>query len=1436
MDTFVYEPDPDGKTQQVAVIMTGQVYRDAGLKHSKHPQVEGRLYDRLCVIGKHPLRDEVRRLAAHIALLVNDKEFRPTVAWLDNFMRRFCLSKKKMGFHSMNMLKAKEKPFKQDAGASTMALSGEKGLTQEEVYSALGFSKDFTGIGERGIENGSPGNVMNGKVREENGVKNGNDVDKVSQMEVDSIASNSTTQEPLTEINKLEENTTGGEAQISEKERVGKIKVKSNSLLFDNNILEADVKESSGESNKNDKLREEDDDNKVEGQGNNSSNDELEERDSSNFAEKSESESESDDRNSASEEEEEERMKSKQETSITYTRKENEYYKKNLDALQNRLSTSVIRCTSCFEQVNHQIERLVCTHPALGVFLCRRCYKYYGKGKFHKDDDGYDEYCRLCAEGGDILCCEQENCFNGFCKRCIKRVLGRSELKNAEKAKKWSCYICDPAPMTEIRAQHRLILSNLHEEEKKKDNMSRKELKAKEIKNKFALLKSRRLEKKALVESQQKPKTKDSLKDNEGKKKETPRGEPWLRHIIDSFSGVLLDCCENVQKIEEVWAKYDYTKEATAKTAKRICKQSSQMREIFEKVEKDIKKEIAKLSDVVSEDVEILENNAYEVELCDKSKDSLGDESIAESSINTQRNTNNEIEVGAGGMDDDSVEEETNAIEGNDGVKKRSDNLDTNEEAHQSNPSESIRSRSNKDSDSKEKETDALEENDGKIRENNSKKCEEANQNSPSMSTRSRFSKISGNKEEETDVLGENDAVKKRDDKIKKSEDIQGCTARSTRSNSKRDSECKQTEEAAVTNPSDDVKYGVALDRGKEKPVGQDSSKGKVETDKFAQMMSDDENSSVKEGASAENQQNAPEASENSVNTENDLQDGNEEVENLKKSLRQKGNKQDVDDDERNSEMREEKEESSPRKKTNKEDSEFDTHGSEESDKKVKMEILHSTPKKEATANKSVIDDAEGDENKGTLKNLKKECVKKEIKYEKTDSSVKVKTEDMSEEDEKKSTKTKRKSSEGKAKDTKKRRKREVSEDSDDILLGIGTSTGEEVESENENAKTKKQRNNKSKKVSNGDDEGKERNVSRKTANANKKAFSSLLASDSSDDENNMKKRSKRVSQGKKKKQSSGAEKADKTVISETSNSDENEIEKESKGKVKEKDSNDKEAKDAISDSESDLDLEDTLKPKCKKKKHLRERERMAAPGESRKQRRIKAKRMKLTEEEREDLEKQQLDNSAVVRIQRLKASVINTLEESESIHVADYPDLDNGSSELDQATYDGDAEEEEDSDREFSRLMKFDVSKKFCKPSPKCKKKIPPSDDEQEEEEEDDKEESNDGDKKNPRKNERKKKEGLLDISVDKDVDEEEEEECKKKKRREGISVNEKMKKNLLMSSDEEAESSEEDESRNDLEEAEREKLKYEKRKVKKEQESEKEEEGEEEGGEDEE
>lgn len=66
------------------------------------------------------------------------------------------------------------------------------------------------------------------------------------------------------------------------------------------------------------------------------------------------------------------------------------------------------------------------------------------------------------------------NCIEFFSlKRCIKRTMGRSELKNAETAENWACYVCDKTSMTELRALHRAILSNLEESEVQDDNLSR---------------------------------------------------------------------------------------------------------------------------------------------------------------------------------------------------------------------------------------------------------------------------------------------------------------------------------------------------------------------------------------------------------------------------------------------------------------------------------------------------------------------------------------------------------------------------------------------------------------------------------------------------------------------------------------------------------------------------------------------------------------------------------------------------------------------------------------------------------------------------------------------------------------------------------------------------------------------------------------------------
>ena len=41
-------------------------------------------------------------------------------------------------------------------------------------------------------------------------------------------------------------------------------------------------------------------------------------------------------------------------------------------------------------------------------------------------DDGVDEQCRWCGQGGKLIGCDF--CHNAFCKSCIKSNLGRDEF------------------------------------------------------------------------------------------------------------------------------------------------------------------------------------------------------------------------------------------------------------------------------------------------------------------------------------------------------------------------------------------------------------------------------------------------------------------------------------------------------------------------------------------------------------------------------------------------------------------------------------------------------------------------------------------------------------------------------------------------------------------------------------------------------------------------------------------------------------------------------------------------------------------------------------------------------------------------------------------------------------------------------------------------
>jgi len=107
-----------------------------------------------------------------------------------------------------------------------------------------------------------------------------------------------------------------------------------------------------------------------------------------------------------------------------------------------------LECTAC--RVEIPVKRdAIYKHPVLKVLLCKKCYIFHTTRTIEPGEDGSDESCRWCTEGGDLICCDY--CHNAFCKMCVRRNMGRSALNdilNADEGAKWHCYVCDPRPLT----------------------------------------------------------------------------------------------------------------------------------------------------------------------------------------------------------------------------------------------------------------------------------------------------------------------------------------------------------------------------------------------------------------------------------------------------------------------------------------------------------------------------------------------------------------------------------------------------------------------------------------------------------------------------------------------------------------------------------------------------------------------------------------------------------------------------------------------------------------------------------------------------------------------------------------------------------------------------------------------------------------------------
>merc|ERR1711971_742178 len=155
-----------------------------------------------------------------------------------------------------------------------------------------------------------------------------------------------------------------------------------------------------------------------------------------------------------------------------------------------------LQCTVCSKNVDPVIGSLkgVLRHPHMGTAQCRTCRQFYGDGDWPRTEDG-DEYCRMCAQGGDILLCDK--CPNAFCKKCLGRNLGGRALREITKSEEWSCLLCDPTPIQNPQAIYMKLYKSQDEikdkrakdrEEARKNKKPKKEAVSK--KEKDALVKS----------------------------------------------------------------------------------------------------------------------------------------------------------------------------------------------------------------------------------------------------------------------------------------------------------------------------------------------------------------------------------------------------------------------------------------------------------------------------------------------------------------------------------------------------------------------------------------------------------------------------------------------------------------------------------------------------------------------------------------------------------------------------------------------------------------------------------------------------------------------------------------------------------------------------------------------------------------------------------
>ncbi|RWS22504.1 hypothetical protein B4U80_13546, partial [Leptotrombidium deliense] len=112
------------------------------------------------------------------------------------------------------------------------------------------------------------------------------------------------------------------------------------------------------------------------------------------------------------------------------------------------------RCTSCDIHLDIKQKTTLRKHPLLKTLICANCYRTYNGGDFSRfiepiDENGYDNYCRWCADGGTLISCDHSECRYAFCEDCITRNFGEDYF-NEISSKRWYCFACNPLETLEL--------------------------------------------------------------------------------------------------------------------------------------------------------------------------------------------------------------------------------------------------------------------------------------------------------------------------------------------------------------------------------------------------------------------------------------------------------------------------------------------------------------------------------------------------------------------------------------------------------------------------------------------------------------------------------------------------------------------------------------------------------------------------------------------------------------------------------------------------------------------------------------------------------------------------------------------------------------------------------------------------------------------------